>query len=99
MTQQPTNLNRRKRLDNLEEARYKVLRERGCASEELMKQITSLLFGLALLASGCSSLRPPAQDKLAWEGQQSEGEKMSPQEEANWNLLYDVVSCVGGVVH
>jgi hypothetical protein len=64
-----------------------------------MKQSAILLFWLALFAGGCSSLRPPAQDKLAWEGQQSEEQKMSPQEEANWNLLYYLASSVGAVVH
>ena len=62
----------------------------------IMKSI-ALLF-LMLLASGCSSLRPPAQDKLAWEGQQSEEEKMSPGEESAWNLLYYVAEGAGSFV-
>src|SRR5438046_1207762 len=33
-----------------------------------MKLFASLLFAAVLFGSGCSSLRPPAQDKLAWEG-------------------------------
>jgi hypothetical protein len=64
-----------------------------------MKQFASLLFGLALLGSGCASFRPPAQDKLAWEGQQSEREKMSPQEEQAWNLLYYLAYSASSVIH
>ena len=63
----------------------------------VMKSI-ALLF-LMLLASGCSSLRPPAQDKLAWEWQQSEGQKMSPGEEGAWNLLYYVAEGASSFVH
>jgi hypothetical protein len=59
-----------------------------------MKHILSLLFGLVLVGSGCASLRPPAQDKAAWEGEQTETQKMTPQEESAWNLLYHIVSGV-----
>jgi hypothetical protein len=37
-----------------------------------MRQVTILAIGLALMASGCDSLRPPADDKASWEYQQNQ---------------------------
>ena len=68
------------------------------ANGERMKHIASLLFGLVLLSSGCASLRPPAQDKAAWESEQMEAQKMTAQEEGAWNLLYYVVSGVASAL-
>ena len=59
-----------------------------------MKRILSLLFVLVLFGSGCASLRSPAQDQAAWEGEQSETQKMTPQEESAWNLLYHIITGV-----
>ena len=40
----------------------------------LRSMIASLMLGLVLISTGCESLRPPAQDRQAWESQQKQEE-------------------------
>jgi hypothetical protein len=48
----------------------------------------------SLLGSGCSSLRPPADDRAVWL-QQQEADIPSPAEKNPANLLYPLLSGLG----
>jgi uncharacterized protein YceK len=52
------------------------------------------LAATSLLGSGCSSLRPPAEDRAVWL-QQQEVDKPSPDEKNPANLLYPLISGIG----
>jgi len=44
----------------------------GLPTGRHMSQIAILVVGLAFSSTGCSSLRPPAADRAAWEAQQQQ---------------------------
>jgi hypothetical protein len=53
-----------------------------------------LLVVIGISVSGCSSLRPPAEDRAVWV-QQQEADKPSPGEKNPANLLYPLISGIG----
>ena len=47
-----------------------------------------LFLGLTLLVSGCDSLRPPSQERAAWEYEQRQQAKSLEPDDGTWDLLY-----------
>jgi hypothetical protein len=63
-----------------------------------MNKFAALFFlGLTLLWSGCSSLRPPAEDRAVWEYEQQQG-MASAQEKSPANLIYPLLTGVGAAM-
>jgi hypothetical protein len=55
-------------------------------------RVLRVVFVISVLGSGCSSLRPPAEDRAVWAQQQ---EQAKPQENVPENLLYYLVDGLG----
>jgi len=67
-----------------------------------MKLARLILFlGFALLSSGCTSLRPPADDRAAWLGQQEEVTREAEKKLGadTWKFIYELGSGLGGLVN
>jgi len=62
------------------------------------KLIPLLVVTLALLGNGCSSLRPPAEDRAVWLEQQEAANKVDTQEKDPANLLYYLASGLGSAL-
>jgi len=52
---------------------------------KVMRQIIALSIALVLMGSGCASLRPPAEDRAAWEQQQKQQEETASNS-SNWKI-------------
>ena len=66
---------------------------------KLARLILVLMVGFALLSIGCASLRPPADDRAAWLGQQEQATTEAEKEVGGWKLLYQLGSLLGGLVN
>jgi len=67
-------------------------------------KFTSGVVGLALMSSGCASLRPPAQDRQAWEAQQQQAaakqESEMEKDPVGMSLYFAYCGyCLGEICH
>jgi hypothetical protein len=63
-----------------------------------MKPTPIFLVALVALMSGCSSLRPPAEDKAVWLEEQREARQVPAQQKDPTNLLYYLAYGLGNAL-
>ena len=62
----------------------------GGSLMKIKSQTALVAVGLALMGCGSARLRPPDEDKLAWEQKQNEERQPSPSELALYRLLLEL---------